>query len=182
MFKERTALKARLDTAQLVGALNEQLQERAAGNSAYRAGRHADALAAYGRALAILDFVTGVSAADQAEVVSNKATVLWNMAAAHIALCEFGAAARKCTDALALPGLDDNHTVRLLLRRATALGKRREFDAAQADLDAVKEIEPWSFDAEDVAARLRALRRADVGAERAFAAAALKPRGGAAKA
>jgi hypothetical protein len=173
-FKERTALKARLGTAELVGALNEQLGERAAGNAAYRANRPAAALLAYERALAILDFVAGVSAADQCEVVKNKATVLWNMAAAHLALHEHGAAAQRCTDALALAPLEPAHTVRLLLRRANAYGRRREFALAERDLDAVKELEPWNFDAEEAGARLRALRKADVGAERQFAAAAMR--------
>jgi tetratricopeptide (TPR) repeat protein len=173
-FKERTALKARLGTEQLVGALNEQLQERSAGNACYRAGRFEDALAAYERALAILNFVAGVSAADAAELHKNKATVLWNMAAAHLGRAEYGAAAARCTEALdTLPGLDAEQRVRLLLRRATAYGRRREFEAAEKDLSEVKELEPWNWEAEEAAAKLRATRRGDVGAERAFAAAAL---------
>ena len=46
-FKARTRPKARLDTAQLVGALNEQLQERNAGNMAYRAKRFDQAMGAF---------------------------------------------------------------------------------------------------------------------------------------
>jgi tetratricopeptide (TPR) repeat protein len=173
-YKERTALKARLGTEQLVGALNEQLQERSAGNACYRAGRFDDALAAYERALAILNFVAGVSAADTAELHKNKGTVLWNMAAAHLGRAEYCAAAARCTEALdTLPGLEVEHRVRLLLRRATAYGRRREFAAAEKDLAEVKELEPWNWEAEEAAARLRATRRGDMGAERAFAAAAL---------
>jgi FK506-binding protein 4/5 len=173
-FKERTALRARLATAQLVPALNEQLAERAAGNAAYRAGRFDAALESYERALAILDFVQGVSAADQAEVNANKGTVLWNMAAAHLGRHEHGAAVAKCTQALALPGVDGPQQVRLLLRRATAHTRRHDYAAAQADLDAVKEMEPWNEDAEEAEQRLRRLRAQDAGKDRAFAAAALR--------
>ena len=174
-FKERVAMKARLDTAQLVGALNEQLGERAAGNRAYRAGRFDEALEAYTRALAILDFVAGVSAADQEEVLKNKGVVLWNMAAAHLGRAEYGAAVTRCTDALALkPPPEPEMEVKLLLRRAKAHAARRDFQLARADLDAVKAIEPWNFEAEDVAAHMRRLRAKDADADKAFAAAAMR--------
>lgn len=174
-FKERTKMSARLDTAQLVGALNEQLEERSKGNKAYKAGRFDDALAAYTRAMAILDFVIGVSAADQAEVVKNKGIVLWNMAAAHLGSAECGAAVARCSEALALrPAPEPEFEVKLLLRRAKAHAQRRDYALAQADLDAVKAIEPWNFDAEDAATNLRRLRARDVGADRAFAAAAMR--------
>jgi len=174
-FKERVAMKARLDTAQLVGALNEQLGERAAGNRAYRAGRFEEALEAYTRALAILDFVAGVSAADQAEVLKNKGVVLWNMAAAHLGRAEYGAAVTRCTDALALrPAPEPEMEIKLLLRRAKAHAARRDFQLAHADLDAVKAIEPWNFEAEDVATHMRRLRAKDADADKAFAAAAMR--------
>ena len=174
-FKERAALKARLDTAQLVGALNEQLGERSSGNRAYRAGRFDDALGHYTRALAILDFVAGVSAADQAEVIKNKGVVLWNMAAAHLGRAECGAAVQRCTEALALrPAPEPEFEVKLLLRRAKAHAQRRDYALAEADLEAVKAIEPWNFDAEDAWANMRRLRARDAGADKAFAAAALR--------
>ena len=158
-----------------MGALNEQLGERAAGNKAYRAGRLDDALACYTRALAILDFVAGVSAADQAEVLKNKATVLWNMAAVHLGRAECGAAVARCSEALALrPAPEAEMEVKLLLRRAKAHAQRRDYALAQADLDAVKAIEPWNFDAEDAEAHMRRLRARDAGADKAFAAAAMR--------
>ena len=174
-FKERTSLKARLDTAQLVGALNEQLGERSAGNKAYRAGRFEEALACYSKALAILNFVAGVSAADQEEVQKNKASVLWNMAAAHLGRAECGAAIARCSEALALmPPPEPEMEVKLLLRRAKAHAQRRDYHLAQADLDAVKAIEPWNFEAEDVEQHMRRLRARDAGADKAFAAAAMR--------
>ena len=47
-FEAATKPKARLDTVQLVGALNEQLQERNAGNACYKAKRWSDAMSAWG--------------------------------------------------------------------------------------------------------------------------------------
>ena len=177
-FKERTALRARLDTSQLVGALNEQLTERSMGNRAYKAGRFDEALACYTRALSILDFVAGVSAADQEEVIKNKGVVLWNMAAAHLGLAECGAAVTRCTEALALrPPPEPEFEVKLLLRRAKAHAQRRNYALAEADLEAVKAIEPWNFDAEDAAANMRRLRARDASADKAFAAAALRASG-----
>ena len=45
------------------------------------------------------------------------------------------------------------------------------------DLEAVKAIEPWNFDAEDAAANMRRLRARDASADKAFAAAALRASG-----
>jgi len=63
-----------------------QLQERRAGNSAYQQQDYTAALNHYQRALAVVNFVVGQTPHDQAEVEHNKASVLLNMAAAHMAL------------------------------------------------------------------------------------------------
>jgi hypothetical protein len=49
-FKAATETKAKVDQAQLVSALNEQIRERLAGNSLYRAGRLEEAMGAFIRA------------------------------------------------------------------------------------------------------------------------------------
>lgn len=63
-----------------------QLEERRLGNTAYQKQQFSTALHHYQRALAVVDFVVGQSLHDQAEVNHNKATVLLNMAAVHMAL------------------------------------------------------------------------------------------------
>ncbi len=124
----------------------------------------------YTRAVSILDFVEGTSKADQAEIDNNKVAVLWNMAAAHIAVSEFGAAAEKCTQALAL----EPDCIRVLLRRAKAYTARGEYALAEADLAKVKDLEPWSFEAEEAEQKLRQARKAHTSKDAAFAAAAMK--------
>ena len=202
-FEAVTKPKARLETAQLVGALNEQLQERNAGNVCYKAKRWDEAMSAcfgcgiarapgdrnshgpklysarprcaghYEKALAILNFVQGASVADQEEVDANKATVLWNTAAVHLAQGEYGACVSKCTQALELqPG-----SIRVLLRRAKAYIQRGDYDAAEADLTRIKDLEPWSFDAEDVMAQLRVAKYKHGQKLRQFAEAAIRKPG-----
>lgn len=63
-----------------------QLSERYAGNKAYKQRDYTTAMHHYERALAVVNFVVGSNADDQAEVQHNKATVLLNMAAVHMAL------------------------------------------------------------------------------------------------
>jgi Tfp pilus assembly protein PilF len=123
----------------------------------------------YQRALSILDFVQGGSAADQGEVDANKVAVLWNMGAVHLAQAEYGACVAKCSQALEL----EPDSIRVLLRRAKAYVGRGEYGAAEADLSRVKDLEPWSFDAEDVMMQLRAARQKHSRAQSQFAAAAL---------
>lgn len=62
-----------------------QLAERQAGNRAYRQQQYETAMQHYQRALAVVNFVVGSNAADQAEVQHNKASVLLNIAAVHMA-------------------------------------------------------------------------------------------------
>lgn len=61
----------------------------------------------------------------QEEINKNRLSVLLNLAAGHIAQKEFGAAARRCTEALAL----DPENIKALLRRAKAYTGRREYEA-----------------------------------------------------
>lgn len=63
-----------------------QLAERYAGNRAYKQQNYTTAMHHYERALAVVNFVVGSTPDDQAEVQHNKATVLLNMAAVHMAL------------------------------------------------------------------------------------------------
>jgi len=95
------------------------------------------------------------------------------MAAAHMARCEFGAAAARCGDALQL----EPDSIRVLLRRAKALTQRGEYALAEADLARVKDLEPWSYEAEDALAELRAQRKQHSKGDVAFAAAAMAARG-----
>lgn len=66
-------------------APNRQLSERHTGNKAYKQQQWAAALQHYQRALAVVNFVVGRSADEQAEVTANKAAVLLNIAAVHMA-------------------------------------------------------------------------------------------------
>lgn len=61
----------------------------------------------------------------QEEIEKNRVCVLLNLAAGHVALKEFGAAAKRCTEALAL----DPQNIKALLRRAKAYTGRREYEA-----------------------------------------------------
>jgi hypothetical protein len=78
--------------------LSLQLSERQAGNKAYKQQQYAAALQHYQRARAVVNFVVGCSADEQAEVQANKATVLLNIAAVHMAQqvgCEGGSCGKK---------------------------------------------------------------------------------------
>eukprot|EP00775_Hariotina_reticulata_P013218 gene13218-13349_t len=112
----------------LVEALNEHLAERQAGNKAYEQQQYATALHHYTRALAIVNFVVAANPDDQAEIQHNKAAVLLNMAAAHMAQQDWGAAVGCCDDALAAAAqMDDDFTVRAWLRRCRANLGRHEY-------------------------------------------------------
>jgi hypothetical protein len=104
------------------------------------------------------------------EVAGNKVIVLSNLAAVHMERCEHGAAAERCTEALLLsPG-----NVKLLLRRARAYAARAEYAAAEADVAAVKDAEPWSAEAEAQAREMAALRRRQGRGDCAFAEKAMR--------
>ena len=149
-----------------MGALNEQIRERNAGNSFYRSGRLEEAMGCYTRARAILDMVKATNRDDERELDLNRVSVLGNLAAVHMARAEFGAAAERCTEALAL----DEGNVKLLLRRARALANRADWAGAEADMRRVKDIEPWSAEAEELAEAVRRMRARKAKEDAAFAA------------
>jgi hypothetical protein len=62
-----------------------QLAERSAGRAAYQAQRWSEARHHYTRALSIVEFVRGSTAAEQREVEVNKVAVLLNLAAVELA-------------------------------------------------------------------------------------------------
>lgn len=164
VFKMKTQQKARLATEQLVGALNEHLEERRAGNDAYKAKKFEEAMHTYQKALSIVNLVAGMSSEDQKEIDVNKASCLLNIAAVHIAKKEYGSAIRKCTEALEI----DDANIKGLLRRAKAYAGRREFEKAHADLSKVKDLEPWNLEAEEVGRHIRTLKAQDADKERAL--------------
>ena len=127
-FANATRAKARLPTDQLVQALNEHLQERRKGNTAYSAGQYDDAERYYVRAKSIVDLVEGLSMADQEEVVANAVAVNCNLAAVYLARGDFGAALGAAEDALGL----DAGCEKALARKAKALVGRGAWEAVEA--------------------------------------------------
>jgi tetratricopeptide (TPR) repeat protein len=112
------------------------LTERRQGNEKYRCGDYQGALYHYQRASAVVDFVKGLSRADQAEVNINRVAVYLNIAAAKLALGEYSAAVDKCTAALDL----DPQNVKALVRRARAEMKRHEYGNAERDIEMLREM------------------------------------------
>lgn len=110
-----------------------QLAERRKGNEAYRARRWEEALRAYTRAAAVVEFVEGLSRADQAEVEANRVAVYCNLAALHLATQAYGEAVAACDKALAL----DPGCAKARLRRAKANAGRHAYAQAEADLAAL---------------------------------------------
>ncbi|KAL4428099.1 hypothetical protein ABPG75_002188 [Micractinium tetrahymenae] len=155
-FKKATRQVARLPIDQLVGALNEHLTERRKGNAAYRARDFKTALHHYERAQAVVEYVQGLSRADQAEVEVNKVAVYLNLAAVYLALQEYGSAASFCSKALAI----DPRNCKALLRRAKAHTGRHDYGAADADLATLHTLDPGSIEAAEAAAALERARAA----------------------
>ncbi|WIA11452.1 hypothetical protein OEZ85_011569 [Tetradesmus obliquus] len=151
-----------LPSTLLVEALNEHLSERHTGNKAYKQQQWAAALQHYQRALAVVNFVVGRSADEQAEVTANKAAVLLNIAAVHMAQQEWGAAVACCDEALACQA-GEEAALKAWLRRSKANLGRHEYEAALQDLEKAQQLEPWHEDIPD-------LRTAVLHAQRAAAA------------
>jgi len=151
MWKHKTKQTVRLSTDQLVSALNEQVQLRRKGNDLYKARRFVEALKEYESALGICNFINALSSPDQFEVDTNKQACLLNVAAVRMAMSEYGAAEKLCTEALEL----DSMNIKALLRRAKARMGRGSFAEAREDLNRVKELEPWNWEAEEQLRRLR---------------------------
>ena len=74
--------------------------------------------------------------------------------------------ARKDLDAAL--GLDPKN-LKLRLRRAKAYAGRREYELAVADLDWVKECEPWNWEAEEELKRLKRQQKQDLAQDRELA-------------
>ena len=151
MWKHKTKQIVRLSTDQLVSALNEQVQLRRKGNDLYKARRFVEALKEYESALGICNFINALSSPDQFEIDTNKQACLLNVAAVRMAMSEYGAAEKLCTEALEL----DSMNIKALLRRAKARMGRGSFAEAREDLNRVKELEPWNWEAEEQLRRLR---------------------------
>lgn len=82
-----------------------------------------EALQHYSRARAIIDYVSGASLADQAELDVNRVAVYLNLAAVRLSLKQYRQASQDCTKALELqPG-----NVKALLRRAKAFMYLHEY-------------------------------------------------------
>ena len=105
------------------GCFAMQLTERRSGNDHYKQCRFVKALKHYERALSIVELVQGMSQADQAEIDTNRQTVLLNMAAVHLALERHGQAVTLCSRVIEA----DPTSIKALLRRAKALASRHEY-------------------------------------------------------
>ncbi|GAB4816733.1 hypothetical protein N2152v2_003779 [Parachlorella kessleri] len=175
-FARKTHQVVRLPTDQLVGALNEHLTERRQGNDFYRQGNFRKALYHYKRAAGVTEFVMALSRADQEEVDVNKLAAYLNIAAAYMGLqarkaprwcdcrqgerglwaqldLEYGSAISFCSKALAV----DPRSAKALLRRLKARIAWHDYEGAGADLQALRELDPWS---PELAAQAQALQRA----------------------
>jgi FK506-binding protein 4/5 len=150
-WKLKTKQTIRLPTDQLLGALNEHLEERRKGNDLYRQKKFSEALKQYERALGIVELVVGMSGYDQKEIDKNRISCYLNIAAVHIAQKNVGACISFCDKAVDL----DATNVKALLRRAKAHTMRHEYQKAMGDLERVKDIEPWNEEAEHELQRLK---------------------------
>lgn len=124
--------KVRVETNNLVSALNEHVQLRMQGNQLYESRAFPEALEKYRAALSIVDLVAGTNPGDQAEIDKNRAATLMNVAAAHMGMQAFGEAIRNLNEANRIV---PNHP-KLLMRRARALTRRGAFEEARADITA----------------------------------------------
>eukprot|EP00803_Ostreobium_quekettii_P008768 evm.model.scf_4361.2 EVM.evm.TU.scf_4361.2 scf_4361:2653-7237(-) len=171
-FEAKTRQTVRVNTDQLVHALNEHLAERRKGNAAYGAKRFSEALAHYERALAVVELVEAINPADAEEIDANKVAVLLNIAAVRVEEKSFGAAVEMCTRALQL----DPKNAKGLLRRARAHAGRHDCGAARRDLSAALELDPWDFEARDMLERLERVEGREVSEEKAVCRNMISPK------
>jgi tetratricopeptide (TPR) repeat protein len=115
-----------------------QLSERRKGNSAYRAAQYEEALEHYTRARSIVELVKGLSRADQAEVDINRIAIACNIAAAHLATKDYGAAVEACEWALAI----DPTCRKALIRRAKARLGRHDYVTTLNDIKILQNTHP----------------------------------------
>ena len=124
--------KVRVESNNLVSALNEHVQLRMQGNQLYESRAFPEALEKYQAALSVVDLIQGTNPVDQGEIDKNRAATLMNIAATHMGVQAFGEAIRNLNEA--------NHIVpnhpKLFMRRARAFTQRGAFDEARADVRA----------------------------------------------
>ena len=156
-FKLRTRQQVRLTTDQLVGPLNEHLKERSKGNDRYRAGQLDAAAEHYTKALSIVEYIVGVSSADQHEIDINKVTALLNLAAVSIEKKEFGAAVTFCTKAIKV----SPKNLKAFVRRCKAHIGRRNYDDAKKDIESIRLLDPYGNDAAELEQKLKRQMRSD---------------------
>ena len=128
-----TGRKVRVETNNLVSALNEHVQLRMQGNQLYESRAFPEALEKYQAALSIVDLIQGTNPGDQSEIDKNRAATLMNVAATHMGMQAFGEAIRNLNEANRID-IVTNHP-KLLMRRARAFTQRGAFDEARADVD-----------------------------------------------
>ena len=127
-----TGRKVRVETNNLVSALNEHVQLRMQGNQLYESRAFPEALEKYQAALSVVDLIQGTNPGDQGEIDKNRAATLMNVAATHMGMQAFGEAIRNLNEANRIV---PNHP-KLLMRRARAFTQRGAFDEARADVRA----------------------------------------------
>jgi len=129
--------KIRVETNNLVSALNEHVQLRMNGNALYEVKHFPEALQKYNEALSIVNLVEGTNPGDQHEIDKNKVATLMNIGATHMGTQDFGAAICMLTEANQLM---PNHP-KLLIRRARAFTQRGEFAKAREDVALVESFQ-----------------------------------------
>eukprot|EP00899_Mesostigma_viride_P004333 jgi/Mesvir1/13900/Mv16025-RA.1 len=117
-FKLASYQAVKLNTMQLVPALNEHLSLRRAGNEYYQEREFEQAMLLYRKALAVVEFVQGRSPHDQEEIDKNRVTVLLNIAAVELECKNYGHAVEVCAK------------------------------DAKKDLALLKKVDPYNFDAD----------------------------------
>ncbi|KAK9394130.1 protein unc-45A-like [Crotalus adamanteus] len=111
-------------------AASAMAEMRREGNEHFQAGRYAEALAAYTRALGL--------AAPEAEADSQRALLFRNRAACQLKLEDYAQAEADASRALEL----DGHDVKSLFRRSQALRALGRLDRAASDLQLCVRLEP----------------------------------------
>ena len=154
-FSHATKRVAKLETNNLVGALNEQCKLRWEGNKYYHNGQFEDAKDSYLKALSVMNIVGGQAAMDQEECDKNKAACLGNLCAACMGMQDFGEAVKYADQALDL----FPHNLKLMIRRARANCSRGEFEAAMEDLEQARQLDPTNWELDDEAVRVKVEQR-----------------------
>ena len=150
-FTRATTRQAVLETKDLVGALNEQVELRCRGNTHYANKEFEQAYNCYERALSIMNLVKAVHASDAEEIKKNKLACLMNLGSVCMAMKHFGEAVEHLDDAEKLLPNDP----RLLCRRGRAHVGRGHYKLAKADFTRVLQIDPVDAEAHTEMSRLR---------------------------